>query len=159
MARNIPLPTREVDLVAYDQLGEPILLAEVKGIHHTSDQWAARFRRNLLAHGTLPRAPFFLIATPEHMYFWRQEDPAPDEEPPQFTLDATHELKPYFERFNQTPERTGGQALELILYSWLVDLAQSGQLRAKEDPSLRWLSESGLLGALRSARIESSTLQ
>lgn len=145
--------------MAYDQLGEPILLAEVKGTHRTSPQWAARFRRNLLEHGTLPNAPFFLIATPEHMYFWRQEDPLPKEEPPQFTLDAAHELKPYFERFQQTPERAGGQALELILFSWLVDLAQSGQLRAKEDPSLWWLSESGLLGALRSARIESSTLQ
>jgi len=93
------------------------------------------------------------------MYFWRQEDTRPEEEPPQFTMDASRELKPYFERFKQTPEKTGGQALELILFSWLVDMAQSGQLRAKQDPSLTWLSESGLLEALRSARIESSPLQ
>jgi hypothetical protein len=152
-------PTREVDLVAYDQLCQPILLAEIKSTHQTSGQWAARFRRNLLEHGTLPRAPFFLIATPEHMYFWRHEDHAPKEEPPQFTLDAAHELKPYFDRFQQTPEKIGSQALELILFSWLVDLAHAGQLRAEEGPSLRWLSESGLLRALRSARIESSTLQ
>jgi hypothetical protein len=93
------------------------------------------------------------------MYFWRQEDPSLKEEPPQFTMDATRELKPYFERFKQTPEKTGGRALELILFSWLVDLAQSGELRAKQDPSLNWLSESGLLDALRSARIESSPPQ
>ncbi|HZT31429.1 MAG TPA: hypothetical protein VFA33_16185 [Bryobacteraceae bacterium] len=155
----MPLPTKEVDLVAYDHLGQPILLAEVKSTHRASDQWAARFRRNLLAHGTLPRAPFFLIATPDHMYFWRQEDPTSKEEPPQFIMDATQELKPYFERFNQSPEKTGGRALELILFSWLLDLAQSGQSRAKQDPSIRWLSESGLLEALRSARIESSALQ
>ena len=152
-------PTTEVDLIAYDPLGQPILLAEVRSTHRTSGQWAARYRRNLLAHGTLPRAPFFLIATPEHMYFWRQEDPGQEEKPPHFTLDATQQLRPYFERFRQTPARTGGQALELILFSWLVDLAQSGKSRAEEDPSIRWLSESGLLGALRSARIESSTLQ
>jgi hypothetical protein len=155
----MPFPTREVDLVAYDQFGQPVLLAEVKSTHRTSDLWAARFRRNLLAHGTLPRAPFFLIATPDHMYFWHQEHPSAKEEPPQFTMDATRELKPYFERFKQTPEKTGGQALELILFSWLVDLTQSGELRAKDDPSLNWLSESGLLDALRSARIESSPLQ
>ena len=101
----MPLPTREVDLVAYDQLAQPILLAEVKSIHGTSKEWAARFRRNLLAHGTLPPAPFFLIATPDHMYFWRQQDPTSKEEPPQFTMDATHELKPYFDRFKQTPEK------------------------------------------------------
>ena len=145
-------------MVAYDQSGKAILLAEVKNTYRTSDQWAARFRRNLLAHGTLPKTRFFLIATPEHMYFWRQEDPAPEEEGPHFTMDAAHELKPYFERFKQTPEKTGGQALELILFSWLLDLAQSGQVRAELDPSLRWLSESGLLEALRNARIESSAV-
>jgi len=107
----MPLPTREVDLVAYDQLGQPILLAEVKSTHGTSNEWAARFRSNLLAHGTLPPAPFFLIATPDHMYFWRQQDPTSEEEPPQFTMDATHELKPYFDRFKQTPEKTGGPSV------------------------------------------------
>ena len=155
----MPSPTREVDLVAYDQLGQPILLAEVKSTHRTSEQWAARYRRNLLAHGTLPRTPFFLIATPEHLYFWRQDDLNSGEEPPQFTMDATRELKPYFERFKQTPDSTGGHALELILFSWLLDLAQAGESRAKGDRSLQWLSKSGLLEALRSARIESSALQ
>ena len=108
----------------------------------------------MLAHGTLPKALFFLIATPERLYFWRQEDPSPTEEPPQFTMDATAELKPYFERYKQTPEKTGGQALELILFSWLTDIAEFGQSRAKQDPSLKWLSESGLLEALKSARLE-----
>jgi hypothetical protein len=150
---------REVDFIAYDERGQPILLVEVKSRHQTSDLWAAHFRRNLLAHGTLPRAPFFLIATPERIYFWRQDDPSPNEELPQFTLDATNELKPYFERFKQTPGKTTGQALELILFSWLVDLAESGQSRAKQDSSLGWLSESGLLDALRSTRIELSAAQ
>ena len=151
--------TNEVDLAAYNQLGRPVLIAEVKSLRQTSGQWAARFRKNLLAHGTLPDAPFFLIATPEHMYFWRQENPAATEEAPQFTLDATGQLKPYFERFHQTPEKAGGQTLELIVFSWLLDLAQSGQARADDDPSLQWLSESGLLEALRGAHIASSALQ
>jgi hypothetical protein len=153
------LPTREVDFVAYDDRGQAVLLVEVKSSRETSELWAARFRRNMLAHGTLPRAPFFLIATPERMYFWRQEDPSPKEEPPQFTMDATNELKPYFEKFGQAPEKTSGQALELIVFSWLNDIAESGQLRARQDPSLRWLSESGLLEALGRARIELSPVQ
>ena len=81
---ELPSPTREIDFVAYDQLGQPVLLAKAKNTHKTSDPWAARFRSNLPGHGTLPRAPFFLIATPDYMYFWRQEDPRPGEEPPQF---------------------------------------------------------------------------
>ena len=151
--------TRDVDLIVYDERGQPVLLVEVKSMHETSELWAARFRRNLLAHGTLPRAPFFLIATPERMYFWRQDDPSPKEEPPQFSMDASNELKPYFERFKQTPGTTSGQALELILFAWLNDIAEFGHLRAKQDSSLRWLSESGLLEALKSARIELSAVQ
>ncbi len=145
----MPLPAREVDFIAYGDRGQPVLLVEVKSQRQTSDVWAARFRRNLLAHGTLPEAPFFLIATPEWMYFWRQNDSVPREEPPQFTMDATRELKPYFEKFKQTSEKTGGQVLELILFSWLVDLAESVRLRAKHDSSVKWLStDSGLLDAL-----------
>jgi hypothetical protein len=153
------LSAGEPDFVAYDDHGQPTLLVEVKSVRETSDIWAARFRKNLLAHGTLPKAPYFLIATPEHLYFWRQNDSEPNEEPPQFTMDAATELKPYFDKFKQTAEKISGQALELILYSWLVGLAESGQSRAKQDPSIGWLSESGLLDALRSARIELGAVQ
>lgn len=153
------LPTREVDFVAYDDHGQAVLLVEVKSSRETSELWAARFRRNILAHGTLPHARFFLIATPERMYFWRQEDPRPSEEPPQFTLDAAKELKPYFEKFGQTPQKTGGQALELIIFSWLNDLADSGSSRVAKDASLRWLSESGLVEALGRSRIELNPVQ
>lgn len=154
---DMALPNR-VDFVAYDERGQPVLLVEVKSIHDTSELWAARFRRNLLEHGTLPNAPFFLIATPERLYFWRQDATASKEEPPQFTMDATAELKPYFERFKQTPEGASGEVLELILFSWLNDLAESGQSRVNEDSSLEWLSGSGLLETMKRARIELSAV-
>ena len=153
------LPARDIDFVAYDDRGQAVLLVEVKSSHETSELWAARFRRNMLAHGTLPTARFFLIATPERMYFWRQDDPSPREEPPQFTMDATKELKPYFEKFGQIPGTTSGQALDLIVFSWLNDMVESGQSRANQDVSLRWLLESGLLEALGRARIGLSPVQ
>ena len=153
-------PTRDVDLIAYDHRGQALLLAIVKGgSHDTSELWAARYRRNILAHGTLPAAPFFLIATPERMYFWRQRDSGPAEELPQFTLDATNELGPYFQRAGLTPKKARGETLELIVFYWLNDIAETGQLRAKEEPSIGWLSESGLLEALGRAHIELSTVQ
>jgi hypothetical protein len=153
------LVTPAIDFVAYDKRGQAVLLVEAKSSQNTSELWAAQFRRNLLSHGTLPTAPFFLIATPERMYFWRQDDPSPGEEPPQFTMDATTELKPYFEKFKESPEKISGQALDLILFCWLTDMAEFGQMRAKRDSSLSWLSDSGLLEALKSARIEMSAVQ
>ena len=153
------LTSREVDFGAYDDHGRAVLLVEAKSLRQTSEVWAARFRRDLMAHGALPKAPFFLIATPERLYFWRQDHSGSNEEPPQYTMDATKQLRPYFEKFKQTPEKIGREVLELILFSWLVDLAESGQLRAKQDSSLKWLSDAGLLDSLNSARIEVSAVQ
>jgi len=150
---------KDVDLVAYDHRGQPLLLAIVKGSHNTSERWAAQYRRNLLAHDTLPAAPFFLIATPERMYFWRQRDTDLEEELPHFTLDPANELRPYFERVGIAPGNARGETWEWIVYFWLTDVADKGQVRAKEDPSLRWLSESGLLEALGKAHIELSAVQ
>ena len=152
------LATREVDIAAYDNHGRAVLLVEVKSTRDTSKVWAARFRKNILAHGTLPSAPFFLIATPEHMYFWRQDNGIQEEAPPQFTIDATRELKPYFERSSLSPEKTSGQALVLIVFNWLNDIAALEMTGDKQNSSLRWLSESGLLDELRRARISLSAV-
>jgi hypothetical protein len=50
-----------------------------------------------------------------------------EEELPQFTLDATKELGPYFQRIGITPEKARGETLELIVFHWLNDIAETGQ--------------------------------
>jgi len=146
----------EPDLIAYDDRGRPLMVIEVKSRGKTSDVWAAQFRRNLLSHGTLPDAPFFLIATLDRLYFWRQSPEAPAEESPHFTLDANSELKPYFARFGQAQDRVGRQTLALLVFSWLQDLADAPQV---EDSSRRWLADSGLRDALGRSRIELGAVQ
>ena len=63
------MQNRDVDLVIYGDKGQALLLAEVKGRADTSPQWAAQYRMNLLSHGTLPHAPYFLIAAADYLYF------------------------------------------------------------------------------------------
>ncbi len=108
----------------------------------------------MLAHGILPKALFFLIATPERMYFWKQDKPGVADEPPAFTIDAGREFKQYFEKLNKTPHAVGEQALELLVLSWLTEIAKTGDARVRENPSMRWLAESGLIDSLEKARIE-----
>jgi hypothetical protein len=62
-----------IDFIAYDADGQIVLLAEAKSRLGTSGTWASKLRRNMLAHGLLPKSRFFLIATPERMYGWKQE--------------------------------------------------------------------------------------
>ena len=143
-----------IDLIAYDDAGRVILVAEVKSRIGTSEPWAARFRRNMLAHGVLPESLFFLIATPERMYFWKHDRPDVNDQPPAFTLDAATEFKREFEDLHKAPQAVSEQALELLVLSWLTDIARTGHTRAREDSSMRWLAESGLIDALKKAHIE-----
>ncbi|MBZ5675612.1 MAG: hypothetical protein LAP61_15330 [Acidobacteriia bacterium] len=141
-----------IDLVAYDQEGRVILLVEAKSRHGTSEHWAARLRRNMLSHGLLPWSKYFLIATPERMYLWKQEHPNLSEAPPGFTIDASKVLQPYFQKLHQEPSKIGPEAFELLVLTWLTDIAGSGEEKPRQDPSSAWLSE--LTGSLRQARIE-----
>ena len=150
----MPVQDRGIDVIAYDQSGRVILLAEAKSRVGTSAEWAARFRRNMLSHGTLPKALFFMIATPERLYFWKQDHPDVSDEPPGFTIDATREFKPYFDKLDKTSRDVSEQALEMLVLSWLTDIARTGDARFRNDPSMRWLSESGLIDSLEKARIE-----
>lgn len=148
-----------IDLVAYDPKGHVVLLAEAKSRGGTSAQWASGLRRNLLAHGALPSARYFLIATPEHIYlwrqeFWQQEGATYNEAAPDFIIDATRELKPYFEKFHQRPSEIGPEEFELLVSSWLDNIAWSGEEPRNEDSSFGWLKESGLAESLRDARVE-----
>ena len=150
----MPQADKGIDFIAYDDSGRVILVAEVKRRLGTSEHWAARFRRNMLAHGFLANAMFFLIATPERMYFWKQDELGIPDAPPAFTLDAIKVLKPYLDKLDKTPQSIGEEGLELLVSSWLSDIARSDRERVMRDPSMRWLAESGLIGSLGTARIE-----
>ena len=142
------MPANWTDVVAYDKDGSVLLLAEAKSRRGTSAQWAAQFRRNMLAHGILPNSKYFLIATPDRIYLWKHADSQVSELLPAFTLDATQELKPYFEAL-RSPADIGDETLTFLLLTWLTDIARSG-----DGPVNGWLSDSGLVRSLAQARIE-----
>ena len=93
----MPLQHTPIDFIAYNADGTVVLLAQAKSWRGTLESWAVKLRRNILNHGVLPRAKYFLIATPERIYGWRQENLPASEVPPQFTIDADQALAPYFD--------------------------------------------------------------
>lgn len=150
----MPLQNIPIDFVAYNADGGVVLLAEAKSRSGTSESWAAKLRRNMLAHGILPRSQYFLIATPEVMYGWRQEGLPVTEVPPQFTIDTKVALAPYFDQFEVDPANIGPEVFEFLIHTWLTDIAKSTGDRSITDPSLKPLSESGLLSSLQQAEIQ-----
>ena len=142
------------DLALYDPSGRLTAIAEIKNKLGTSDDWAAKTRRNLLAHSSFSSADFFLLVTPDHLYVWKDSGDDLDEQPPNYVADAETIFAPYFKRVGLSSQQVSGHAFELIVADWLGDVMRSSK-RAKDtagDES--WLVSSGFYNAVKDGRIE-----
>jgi hypothetical protein len=152
----MPSQLSSIDFAAYDREGRVLLLAEAKSRRGTSESWAAGLRRNMLSHGILPSSKYFLIATPERMYLWKQGFHTADA-PPEFTIDAEKVFRPYFQKLHQEPLNIGPEAFELVVLTWLTDITRSGDPDLSQGPPSAGLSE--LTGSLQKARVEMHPMQ
>lgn len=145
------------DIAIYGRDGNLKLLVEAKSKRDMSREWAARLRRNMYAHGQLPRVPYFLLALPDLFYLWVDiEDPQALVEP-QYSADPTPVLRPYFDRAHTSSQTVTGAGLELAVSAWLKKLAKSPD----QPPTLyneQWLRQSGLLEAIRGGSVEVQAL-
>jgi hypothetical protein len=142
------------DLSIDNQKGQRALVVEVKRKTNVSSAWATNLRRNILAHGTFPMAPFFLMVFPDRFYLWANADSALDDSGPSYTIDATAILKPYFERAGVTAGNITDKSLELIVASWLGEIMYADRQPEILNSAQPWLIESGLYAALAGGRFE-----
>jgi hypothetical protein len=138
----------KADLVAYDRNGQIILIAELKKKTGVSAEWAAKWRRNMLAHGGLPDAKYFMIALPDRFYLWKEAGTVPEEKAPTFEIDAEPLLKPYMDESGISPEDISPQSFELIVAAWLNSLLQTGESPNLENDAPNWINESRFSEAL-----------
>jgi hypothetical protein len=142
------------DFALYDPEGQLTTLVEVKNKLGTSPDWAAKLRRNMLAHGGFHTVDFFLLVTPDRLYVWKDAGGKPVPVEPTYELDARSILQPYFSRAGVEPETISGMAFELIVAAWLADLTRAVGAAEKPGGEASWLRDSGFLGAVRNGRVE-----
>lgn len=142
------------DLSVDNRNGQLALVVEIKRKTNVSPEWATKLRRNILAHGNFPKAPYFLMVFPDKFYLWSNAEAYQDQSEPTYTIDASPILQPYFERAGVTADQISGASLELIVTSWLGEIIHSDLLPKNMDASQRWLIESGLYTALVGGRLE-----
>ncbi len=139
------------DFFLYDRIGRLAAVIEVRNRRGTSSQWAAELRRNLLAHfETYRGAPFFLLATPDRLYIWKDAatDLAEDSAPvlPDYEVNAKPLFSRYLEGSGRKLEEIHGPTFELVVLSWLGDLT-------REARGFGELETSGLRDAAQDGRI------
>ena len=142
------------DLALYDRNDRLTAVAEIKNKPGTSREWAARTRRNILAHGGSCSADFFILVTPDRLYLWKDAGTDPVRIPPTYEADTQLEFAPYFESAGVDPRHVGGHAFELLVATWLGDVIRSKGTGEEPAGDRNWLAESGFRAAVKDGRIE-----
>ena len=142
------------DLALYDRGGRLTAVADIKNRYGTSREWAAQTRRNILAHGALCNADYFLLVTPDRLYLWKDAGTDPVQVPPTFEADTESEFAPYFERAGLDSRHVSGHAFELLVSAWLGDVIRSEGTAEKFAGDRSWLAKSGFHTAVKDGRIE-----
>ena len=150
------------DIVVYAPDNTLKLVVEVKNRPGASSRWAARMLRNLLIHGMIVDAPYYLLALPDVFYLWKNPNLSAlnsrgyirDEVEPDFEINAAEALAPYLERVPFSPNDVSEHGLELLVSSWLTGLVDDPVLsEGTASPDLGWLFDSGLYDAIGGGRV------
>jgi hypothetical protein len=144
------------ELATYDRDNQLVLVVEVKSKLDAPPEWAARLRRNILAHGTFPNAPYFLMVFPDRFYLWKNIDSSHEPIEPTYVIDARPILQQYFDQSGITADQVSGQSLELIVASWLNEIIH--KTPDEVDASQQWLIDSGLYNAVVGGRLDHEVL-
>ena len=142
------------DILAFDKNGQLALIAEVKNKRGTSDDWAAKMRRNMYAHGLLPNAPFFLLALPDKFYLWKNVGRTLELLEPTQKVDPRPFLQPYYEKSGISANDITGEGFELVVTSWLNQVLRAESPQELSNGNQDWLINSGLFDKLADGHLE-----
>ena len=140
------------DITLRNQKGEPLMIFEVRAKHHTTPQWAAEFRRNLLRREEFRPTQYFAIVTPDQLYLWREPKPG-TVVLPDFVVDSRPLFLPYLQKTSVDLDRISPFVFELVVISWLSDLVYARRETEDLEPRQAWLLDSGFFDATKNGTL------
>jgi hypothetical protein len=143
-----------LDFTIYDSAGQLAAVVEVKTQRGTDGEWAAEFRRNLLAHGGESQPAFFLIVTPDRIYLWKNAGTVPELVKPDYEIDARPVFKPYLAAARIDEGRINELGFEMIVASWLNNLALVRDPASELPGHEHVFIESGFIDVIRRGKVE-----
>jgi hypothetical protein len=145
----------QYDIAGYSFDRQLVLIADVKAGKETSEENAAHFRRNLLAHGLLAEVPYFLLAYKTQFFLWkgtRDADSRPD-----YKAAAKPVLEKYLGEIGESARGPGSESLEIAVKSWLSELASGVRAPDTLFAPDQMLVESGLFERLKGGEVLSES--
>ena len=152
------------DVAVRDREGRTVLVVDVKSRSGVTASWAARTFRNLFVHGSVPDVAYFMLASTEAFYLWK--DPGRkafealveghrEEVDADFTVPAWELIRPYLGGNKVSPGEVSGYALEMVVSAFLADILNADLSLETVPDDLRWLFDSGLYEAARGGNVAS----
>jgi hypothetical protein len=129
------------DIAIHSAEGKLQLVVEVKGVATTDANWAAQYRRNLLAHRFIPPSPYFLLFAPDSTYLWSSAQNK-NADMPAVQGNTKAILARYLPKRDNAISATG---LEMAVQSWLLDVTMQATPKQLDGDEKRLLVDSGLL--------------
>ena len=141
------------DILIRSSDGDPVGIAEVKNPEKLSREGAIQLKRDLLAHGRIPRISYFLLVSQDAGYLWSADSVRRPLSPPTIEFPMSQVVAHYFPAL-RPGERLREAELELIVRQWLRDLTDREGKALMEVEKL--LASSGFRDAIRGATVMSA---
>lgn len=138
------------DFAVYSPDSKLQVVVEVKAVPERDADWAAKLRRNLVAHQEMPVVPYFILALPDQLYVWR-DGHVGGERAPDLALRTQQLLRQYCAW--QPHGLLTESALELYIFALLEELTHLESVQPGNDVE-RALADLGLLDAIRAGEVK-----
>ena len=126
---------------------------ETSAIKGWSARWAAEYRCNILSHGLYVQPEYFVLATPERLFIWKDPGNKPDLLPPDWEIPAERLFAPYLQHIGCSPENVSRDVLHWMVRTWLEDLSEMGA-PLPDGPEAHALKVIGFLQAVDDGWVE-----
>ena len=140
------------DFVVYAPDDSICLVVEAKSTQHDNEIWAAELRRNLVMHGVVPPAPYFLLALPQHFYLWKDASTS-EAVLPDYQVATEAVLPLYLRDFSVPLDEFSADNWDFLVAAWLDDLIDRPLRPELPMPARHLLVDSGLYDAVRNGSV------
>lgn len=143
------------DILIQSPQGNSIAVVEVKNRQNLSRDIATAFRRNMLVHGLLSQTPYFLLASQDTGFLWKEAKEENLDSPPNYEFSMDKVVSRYIKQ--RPGERLYESVLDLVVFQWLLDLTMDTH-KTLEEPE-RTLALAGFNEAIKGAKIITEEIQ
>lgn len=139
------------DLVVMSSANKPIVVVEARARKDTSTAWAQKFVQYYLAERPTTNEQFFVLATLEHIFIWRFQDPNAAADSPTCVLDTNAVIEKLMPDTFQ--EQVTAQSFETLIHLWLSSLLSMDSSMVESVPPQ--LFEIGFVDAIQNGSVVS----